>query len=192
MNGAIVNALPTSGSRQPADVLIRWDQRQACFVLSVATAVARPRTEVFDFFSDASQLERITPEWLNFRILTPQPISISRGTLIDYRIRLHGLPIRWRTEISEWNPPYSFVDRQVRGPYLLWEHTHEFEEIDGGTLVRDHVRYRVPGGRLLNWLIVQRDLERIFSFRALTLQTVFSGSMSTHAPVHRDGERMSS
>jgi ligand-binding SRPBCC domain-containing protein len=97
------------------------------------------------------------------------------GTLIDYRIRVHGLPIRWRTEITEWNPPHRFVDAQLRGPYTLWHHTHTFEERAGGTLCTDDVRYRPRGGALANWLFVRRDVERIFHYRKLRLTQLLSG-----------------
>lgn len=120
---------------------------------------------MFALFSDAFQLERLTPPWLRFRVLTPGPISMREGQLIDYQLKLHGLPVRWRTEITDWEPPFLFRDSQRRGPYLLWEHTHTFEESDGGTLVCDQVKYRVPGGFLINRLFVQRDLLRIFNYR---------------------------
>lgn len=121
--------------------------------------------EVFDFFSDACNLEEITPPWLHFHVLTPKPIAMHPGSLIDYKLRLHGIPICWRTEISEWEPPFRFVDCQLRGPYRLWRHLHTFEEQDGGTLVRDRVDYATPSGRLIHWLVVRPDLERIFTYR---------------------------
>jgi len=96
---------------------------------------------VFPFFAEARNLETLTPPWLKFEVLTPAPIVMRPGTLIDYRIRVHGLPIRWRTEITAWDPPHRFVDVQLHGPYTLWHHTHTFEERDGGTLCLDHVRY---------------------------------------------------
>lgn len=136
----------------------------------------RPRAEVFEFFSDAGNLERITPPWLNFEILTPQPIELKAGTLIDYRLRLYGVPIRWRTEIAEWNPPHQFVDQQLRGPYSLWHHTHRFEERDGGTLCSDEVRYRPFGGALVQWLYVRREVERIFAYRREQLRGLFGGT----------------
>ena len=125
----------------------------------------RPRDEVFAFFADAHNLQALTPPWLKFDVLTPAPIAMRPGALIDYRIRVHGLPIRWQTEIREWNPPWRFVDGQLRGPYKLWHHTHAFEERDGGTLCVDDVRYCPRGGALMNWLFVRRDVERIFAFR---------------------------
>ena len=130
----------------------------------------RPRPEVFAFFADARNLEAITPPWLKFEVLTPAPIAMRAGTLIDYRLRLHGFPIRWRTEITLWEPPVRFADTQLRGPYRLWEHTHTFVEKDGGTLCRDEVRYAVPGGALIERLFVRRDVEKIFAFRQETMR----------------------
>jgi ligand-binding SRPBCC domain-containing protein len=130
-----------------------------------------PRTpeDVFPFFADASNLETITPPWLSFSVTTPRPIAMRLGTIIEYRLRLHGLPIRWLTQIEAWEPGVRFVDRQLRGPYALWHHTHEFEATaDGGTLMRDTVRYALPlgpAGALAHGLFVRRDLDRIFDFR---------------------------
>ncbi|MBM80571.1 MAG: CDP-paratose 2-epimerase [Planctomycetaceae bacterium] len=135
------------------------------FALSTKLWAPVNRSHVFELFSDAFQLEHLTPPWLNFRVLTPGPIEMCSGRLIDYQIRLHGLPIRWRTEITEWDPPFCFTDSQLRGPYRSWVHTHTFEELDGGTLVRDRVEYQVPGGSLTNRLFVQGDLRRIFNYR---------------------------
>ncbi len=134
---------PKAGKDRNSDVSIRWDAEERVYVLRTITCLPRPRAEVFEFFSDAFQLERITPPWLNFRILTPAPIDIREGCLIDYQIRLRGIPIRWRTEICEWHPNDRFMDRQLKGPYLLWEHLHTFEDIEGGTRMMDEVRYRV-------------------------------------------------
>jgi ligand-binding SRPBCC domain-containing protein len=137
----------------------------------------RPRPEVFAFFGDAGNLEVLTPPWLHFQILTPMPIAMHEGTILDYRIRLHGIPVRWKTEITAWEPPFRFVDEQRRGPYRLWIHEHSFEEVEGGTVVTDHVRYRVPGGALVNRLLVARDLRAIFSFRSEALVGRFGGTM---------------
>ena len=136
------------------------------------------RDHVFTFFSEAHNLETITPPWLQFEVLTPRPIAMAPGTLIDYRIRLRGIPIRWRTEIVEWNPPISFADVQLRGPYKLWHHTHTFEERDGGTLCGDLVRYRPRGGALINWLFVRRDVEKIFKYRQDRLREIFQAKTS--------------
>jgi ligand-binding SRPBCC domain-containing protein len=124
--------------------------------------------EAFEFFADALNLEVITPPWLGFRVVTPEPIEMRAGTLIEYRLRLHGVPIRWLTRIEEWRPGERFADVQLRGPYRHWHHTHSFEERDGGTVMRDVVRYSLPLGplgRLAHTAIVRRDLERIFDFR---------------------------
>jgi ligand-binding SRPBCC domain-containing protein len=125
---------------------------------------------IFPFFGDALNLEAITPPWLGFRVVTPEPIEMAPGALIEYRLRLHGVPIRWRTTIAVWDPPHRFVDVQLSGPYKLWHHTHDFEPApDGqGTLMRDTVRYALPLGPLgeiAHRLLVKRDLERIFDFR---------------------------
>ena len=126
--------------------------------------------EVFAFFGDARNLEAITPPPLGFRVLTPEPIAMGAGTLIRYRLRVRSVPIGWLTAIREWDPPHRFVDEQVRGPYALWHHTHTFEpRPDGGTLMRDVVRYALPLGalgELAQRLFVARDLEAIFDFRA--------------------------
>ena len=125
--------------------------------------------EVFPFFADAGNLEAITPPLLRFRIVSPQPMEMRAGVLIEYRLRLRGLPIRWKTRIEVWEPGRRFVDRQLKGPYALWHHTHEFEpDRRGGTLIRDLVRYALPLGPLgtvAHSLFVRRDLERIFDFR---------------------------
>jgi ligand-binding SRPBCC domain-containing protein len=134
------------------------------------------RERVFDFFSDAFQLETLTPKWLHFSVLTPPPIQIERGTLIAYRLRLHGIPIRWQSVISTWEPPFRFVDEQTRGPYRRWHHEHRFEAVDGGTLCRDIVDYDVHGGALINALVVRRDLLRIFRFRQDNLRELFANS----------------
>lgn len=133
----------------------------------------RPRSEVFPFFAEARNLETLTPPWLSFEVLTPAPIVMRPGTLIDYRIRVHGIPIRWRTEIAEWSPPHRFVDTQLRGPYRLWHHTHTFDDQDGGTRCQDIVRYCPRGGALAHWLFVRRDVERIFEFRAQRMSALF-------------------
>ena len=135
--------------------------------------LARPVEEVFSFFADARNLQVLTPPWLNFEILTPGAIEMRPGTLIDYRLRLRGIPMRWQSEITVWDPPRRFVDEQRRGPYRMWRHEHRFESSAGRTLVQDQIRYAVPGGWLINRLFVARDVEEIFSWRGEKLQDLF-------------------
>jgi ligand-binding SRPBCC domain-containing protein len=125
--------------------------------------------EVFAFFADAHTLERLTPPFLRFEVLTPAPVDMHEGTLIDYRLRLHGLPIRWQSRIVVWDPPHRFVDRQLRGPYASWVHTHSFQAMQEGTLVTDMVDYAVPGGSLVQRFFVGPDLEKIFDYRVRVL-----------------------
>ena len=146
-------------------MISRHESKPGVYVLQTEMWLPRGIHEVFDFFADAYRLEQITPPWLHFHVLTPKPVAMFAGTKIDYALRLHGIPIRWQSEISEWEPPFHFVDRQLHGPYRLWHHQHTFEERDGGTLVKDCVDYAVLGGPLIHWLAVKRDLERIFFFR---------------------------
>lgn len=135
--------------------------------------------EVFEFFSQAHNLERLTPDWLRFEVLTPEPVPMGEGTVIDYRLRLHGLPLRWRSRIERWEPRRAFVDRQVHGPYRLWHHRHEFEAAGSGTIVRDIVHYALPWGpigRLAHALLVRRDLARIFDFRTEAVERVLGAA----------------
>lgn len=135
--------------------------------------VAAALDEVFAFHADAANLEKLTPPWLRFEILSPQPVAMGVGTRIDYRIRLHGLPMRWQSEITRWEPGRGFTDEQRRGPYRYWKHDHEFEAHPSGTLVRDRVRYAVPGGALIERLFVRRDVEKIFDYRMEQLSERF-------------------
>jgi ligand-binding SRPBCC domain-containing protein len=121
--------------------------------------------EVFGFFADAGNLEKLTPPWLRFKILTKSPIHMAEGTLIEYRIRWRRIPLRWRTEIETWQPPHRFVDHQISGPYRLWRHEHLFHERSDGTSIEDRVEYSPFGGVIAQRLAVGRDVQRIFSFR---------------------------
>lgn len=143
------------------------------FELRATLWLPRPVEEVFEFFSDAGNLDAITPDSLRFEILTPRPIDMRQGVLLDYRLKVRGIPFKWRSLISAWEPPHRFVDEQVRGPYRLWHHEHTFRECDGGTLCRDHVIYDMIGGALANALLVQRDLRNIFNFRCQSLRERF-------------------
>lgn len=135
--------------------------------------------EVFPFFADAANLERLTPPSLRFQILTPPPIEMAVGTLIDYRIRMRGMPMRWQSEITVWEPPHRFVDEQRRGPYRLWVHEHVFipqagTPQDSGTLARDTVQYAVLGGAIVQRLFVASELRRIFDYRNAALKEYFA------------------
>lgn len=143
------------------------------FVLDAAQFLPQPRERLFEFFSDAFELEGLTPAWLNFRVATPAPIELRAGARIDYRLRLRGIPLRWQSLISVWEPPLRFVDEQTRGPYRLWRHAHVLEKVDGGTLCRDRVEYDVYGGRWIESLLVRRDLRKIFEFRQRQLAERF-------------------
>ena len=145
------------------------------FTLTNELWLPQPPQDVFPFFADASNLERLTPTSLRFRILTPPPIEMAVGTLIDYRIRLRGIPMCWQSEITEWQPPHRFVDEQRRGPYRQWIHEHTFTAQDGGTLAVDIVQYAVLGGVTIQRLFVAPELRRIFDYRNATLENYFSG-----------------
>lgn len=127
-----------------------------------------PLDEVFAFFSQAGNLSRITPSWLSFDVLTPEPIPMQVGTLIEYKLRVHGVSLRWVSRIEAWEPCRGFIDRQIRGPYALWHHRHTFEAAGDQTIVRDMVDYGLPLGplgELADRLFVRRDLERVFEYR---------------------------
>jgi ligand-binding SRPBCC domain-containing protein len=142
-------------------------------VLEREQRIAAPPAEVFPFFEDAYNLEAITPPFLGFRVVTPRPIAMRAGVLIEYRLRLHGVTVRWRTRIEAFDPPHTFADAQISGPYRLWHHTHVFEpDGRGGTIMRDRVRYALPFGpfgAIAHLLFVKRDLRRIFDFRQQTV-----------------------
>lgn len=147
-------------------IRIRKLQSSCWLPLSIGT--------VFPFFTNVHNLDLLTPEWLHFRVLTPADVLIQEGTLLDYRLKLRGIPLRWQSQITVWDPPHCFVDEQKKGPYLLWIHEHHFVEKDGGTLVNDYVHYAVPGGPLfepfLHHLFVGPDVERIFEYRRNKLE----------------------
>ncbi|HEV2213702.1 MAG TPA: SRPBCC family protein [Terracidiphilus sp.] len=138
------------------------------YVLRQEQWIPRPINDVFAFFSDARNLETITPPWLSFKILSVSTAQIQQGTEIRYQLGLHGIPIRWLTEIRRWNPPHRFVDVQRKGPYKLWHHTHTFIAHGDRTLMKDVVRYTLPFGplgRLVHALKVRRDVKTIFAYR---------------------------
>ncbi len=143
----------------------------------------QPPEELFQFFSDPYNLEKLTPPFLRFHVLNATTAPLQAGTEINYRLYLHGLPMRWQSRIDEWTPNRRFIDRQIRGPYKLWVHTHEFEPFQSGTIVRDHVRYHLPGGalgELLGGAVVRRDLEKIFAYRRSRMDELFGHQGSGH------------
>ncbi|MEW5924676.1 MAG: SRPBCC family protein [Candidatus Zixiibacteriota bacterium] len=140
--------------------------------------IARPLRDVFSFFERPENLSRLTPPSLGFRILTPSPIPMKTGTVIDYTIRLLKIPLHWRSLISVYEPPHLFVDEQLKGPYALWHHAHSFREKEGGTIVTDKVSYALPMGfigRLMHRLIVKRQLEHIFNYRVAVIKRILEG-----------------
>lgn len=141
--------------------------------LFTRTALPQPLDVVFPFFADAKNLDELTPPFLNFRIVTPDPIEMKVGALIDYKLRMRGLPISWRTEITAWEPPHRFMDVQLRGPYRWWRHEHRFVSKGDKTIVEDEVSYGVPLGVLLHPLFIKRDLLNIFHYRLSRMHTLF-------------------
>ena len=138
--------------------------------------INKPIEDVFKFFSKPDNLSVITPPKLGFKILTPTPINMSTGRLIDYKIYLMGIPIHWRTLITDFEPPHMFVDQQIKGPYTMWHHTHTFQKVDGGVEIKDRVVYSIPFsilGRLLNFLWIRKDLENIFNYRKKVIDELF-------------------
>ena len=142
--------------------------------LHVSMILPLSRREVFPFFAEAAHLERITPPELRFHIVTPQPILIEVGTLIEYKLRLFGASFSWLTRIARWSPPDEFVDEQVRGPYTLWIHTHRFTEANGATLIEDNVDYKLPFFPIgeLAYPVVNFQLKRIFSYRQQAIRDI--------------------
>ena len=138
-------------------------------LLERSQRVEVPIDQAFAFYGDERNLEPLTPPWLHFEVTTPRPILMAAGTLLEYRLRLHGVPIHWRTRIDTWEPPTRFTDFQEKGPYKLWDHTHTFEpDGEAATIIHDRVRYAIPYGplgSLAHALFVRSDLERIFDFR---------------------------
>ena len=145
--------------------------------LETATLLPLTVDEVFTFFSNAENLERLTPPELAFQILTPAPVAIREGTIIDYRLRLFGVPFHWRTRIVHWQPNDQFTDMQIRGPYSSWRHLHTFAACENGTRMTDRVEYRLPfqAAGSLALPLVRRQLDRIFRYRASAMRQLLGG-----------------
>jgi len=146
------------------------------FEINMKQYINKPLEVVFEFFSKPENLEMITPKSLSFNILTPTPVKMEKGSLIDYTIRLFGVPIHWRTLISDYEPPFRFVDQQIKGPYTFWHHTHTFRLVEGGVEIIDQVKYSLPLGwlgTLAHAIWVRKDLEKIFEYRKTVIQHYF-------------------
>ncbi|HUK42391.1 MAG TPA: SRPBCC family protein [Candidatus Acidoferrales bacterium] len=139
----------------------------------------RPPSEIFAFFSNPRNLQRITPPWLNFEILTPEGVEIHKGTLLDYRLKIRRFPVKWQSKITAWQPPHRFVDEQTRGPYTFWIHEHTFEAQSGGTIVADRVDYVTPGGWIIQKFLIAPDLDRIFRYRQEILPKLFDSNINS-------------
>ena len=147
------------------------------YEINTTQFIDKPIDVVFDFFSKPENLERITPKNLSFKILTPTPIKMEKGALIDYTIKIIVVPIHWRTFISYYDPPFKFVDQQVKGPYAFWHHTHTFKEVEGGVEIKDNVKYAIPMGllgRFIHAIYIKNDLKKIFAHRKIVIKDVFS------------------
>ena len=156
---------------------LKFGQSEAGLTLETTLVLNKSLEEVFPFFADARNLELITPPNLNFRIVTPdEELSMREGLKIDYRIKLWGVPMKWQSEISAWDPPHLFVDEQRVGPYKKWVHEHSFHEENGKTVVQDYVTYQVPGGSLVAKFFVTPELNRIFSYRQKVMSAIFANS----------------
>ena len=151
---------------------------------TLITSMSLPlaRDQVFAFFAEATNLERITPPELGFKLVTPAPLHLSAGTRIDYRLHLFGIPFSWQSEIQRWDPPEVFVDVQRRGPYKHWVHTHRFREEQGATIIEDEVQYALPYAPLgeLFYPLVRLQLHRIFRYRHHAIRAYFCGDTSQH------------
>jgi len=151
--------------------------------------IKRSLAEVFDFFSRPENLAEITPSELHFKILSPQPLEMKQGAVIDYTIKLFKIPVHWRTLISTYEPPYRFVDEQIKGPYSYWHHTHIFKEVNDGVEIYDSVSYSIPFGllgRLLHAVWIKRNLERIFKFRKNVIDQIFSKNIDQRPLSHSE------
>ncbi len=162
------------------DIVIQPDGERRTWRVTARCVLDAPLEQVFPFFADAGNLEKLTPPWVGFEVLSKGPLDMRQGLIIDYRIRIHGIPIRWRTEIATWDPPQRFSDVQLRGPYALWDHTHSFRAIDASTTeMTDTIRYRPKGwilAPLINRMFVENDIRRIFTYRNEQMNRMFGSA----------------
>lgn len=157
------------------EVRVILNRKVGKFELTTEVELPASLDEVFAFFADAKNLAVLTPDWLNFKILSDLPIEMKKGARIDYQLNWHGLPMKWQSEIAEWRPNERFVDRQLKGPYHSWWHEHLFFDLAGeATLMRDRVLYSVPGGRMIHKLIVKKDVKKIFEYRRAKILELFA------------------
>ncbi len=143
------------------------------FQLDKEQWVDQPIERVFAFFAEPGNLQTITPPWMSFRLVSCSTPAIEQGTILEYALRVRGLPMKWISQISVWEPPFRFVDEQLHGPYRRWRHEHTFEDHGQRTRIGDHVDYAVPGGRWVEKWLVRRDLEKIFAYRIESLGRAF-------------------
>jgi ligand-binding SRPBCC domain-containing protein len=149
--------------------------------------IPQPINEAFAFFKEATNLEKITPDEMNFKVLKQSTENIEEGTVLNYSLSVHKIPMRWKSKITHWNPDSKFSDVQLNGPYDYWVHQHEFEEKDGGTLIKDHVRYKVPvglAGDLIANRFIRNDLEKIFTYRQKKINEMFNKIPKKEAVSH--------
>jgi len=159
------------------------------YIIKTKQFIERPLAEVFDFFSTPENLAEITPSELNFKILSPHPLEMKQGAVFDYTIKLYKISVHWRTLITTYEPPYRFVDEQIKGPYSYWHHTHIFKEVNDGVEIHDSVSYSIPFGllgRLLHAVWIKRDLERIFKFRKNVIDQIFSKNIDQRPLSHSE------
>ena len=158
------------------------------YELNVSHQVNAPIEEVFDFFSKPENLSKITPAKMGFNVLTPSPIKMQRGALIEYTIRVFGFPLRWRTLITAYEPPKKFVDEQLKGPYSFWHHTHTFEPNNDGVLISDVIKYSIPLGilgRALHYIWIRNDLNRVFNYRKEVIDKIFTNNEVKKSKEHK-------
>lgn len=152
------------------------DNFKSCATMDTKQWINLPSKKVWDFFSDEKNLEKITPEFLNFKVDSITTDKVTAGSIIDYSLKLHGIPLRWRSEITDYEEGKHFVDQQLKGPYAVWHHTHKFKPLAGGTLIEDHVKYRPPLGSLgalVSMMFIRKDLTKIFNYRRSRVSDIF-------------------